>query len=143
MTIQDLVQRCELQVLTGSALLDRTVRGCYIGDLLSWAMGKVRVDNAWLTVMGNVNAVAVAVLADAACIVLVDNATLDPEAEKKIPYMNSDYSEYLVKVIGDDFSTDRWKWITGLTGIHKLTYKLSNSINRNNSFYRYILENKE
>ena len=83
MTIQDLVQRCELQVLTGSALLDRTVRGCYIGDLLSWAMGKVRVDNAWLTVMGNVNAVAVAVLADAACIVLVDNATLDPEAEKK------------------------------------------------------------
>lgn len=83
MTIQDLVQRCELQVLTGSALLDRTVRGCYIGDLLSWVMGKVRVDNAWLTVMGNVNAVAVAVLADAACIVLVDNATLDPEAEKK------------------------------------------------------------
>lgn len=83
MTIQDLVQRCELQVLTGSALLDRTVRGCYIGDLLSWAMGKVRVDNAWLTVMGNVNAVAVAVLADAACIVLVDNATLDSEAEKK------------------------------------------------------------
>ena len=78
MTIQDLVQRCELQVLTGSALLDRTVRGCYIGDLLSWAMGKVRVDNVWLTVMGNVNAVA-----DAACIVLVDNATLDPEAEKK------------------------------------------------------------
>ena len=41
------------------------------------------MDNAWLTVMGNVNAVAVAVLADAACIVLVDNATLDPEAEKK------------------------------------------------------------
>lgn len=67
----------------------------------------------------------------------------DPEAEKKIPYMNSDYSEYLVKVLGDDFSTDMWEWITGLTGIHKLTYKLSDSINRNNSFYRYILENKE
>lgn len=36
---------------------------------------------------------------------------------KDIPNMNSDYSEYLVKVLGDDFSTDMWEWITGLTGM--------------------------
>ena len=33
--------------------------------------------------MGNVNAIAVAALADAACIVLTDNASLDEEARVK------------------------------------------------------------
>lgn len=83
MTLKDLAQRCELQVLTCPDLLDKEFHGCYIGDLLSWAMGKVQSDDVWLTVMGNVNAVAVSVLTDAACIVLVDNASLDQEAAEK------------------------------------------------------------
>lgn len=83
MKIKDLAEQCELQVLTCPDLLEREIKGCYIGDLLSWAMGKVKADNVWLTVMGNVNAVAVSVLTDASCIVLVDNASLDKEAETK------------------------------------------------------------
>ena len=63
----------------------------------------------------------------------------DPEAEYKIPYMNSDYSEYLVKVLGDDFSVDKWKWITELTGIHKLTYKLDERINAPGTVYNKII----
>ena len=63
----------------------------------------------------------------------------DPEAECKIPYMNSDYSEYLVKVLGDDFSVDKWKWITELTGIHKLTYKLDERINASGTVYNKII----
>ena len=63
----------------------------------------------------------------------------NPEIERKIPYMNSDYSEYLVKVLGDDFSEEKWKWITKLTGIHKLTYKLDAAINRKDSFYQHII----
>ena len=38
--------------------------------------------------------------------------------------MNSDYSEYLVKVLSDDYSEEKWNWIKKLTGIHRLTYKL-------------------
>ena len=83
MNIRDFAEQCDLQVLTCPDHLDREITGCYIGDLLSWAMGKVQADNAWLTVMGNVNAIAVSVLADAACIVLVDGATLDAEAKEK------------------------------------------------------------
>lgn len=43
-------------------------------------MGRAPADCAWITVMGNVNAIAVAVLADTACIVLAENAALDGEA---------------------------------------------------------------
>ena len=83
MKISEFAKQCDLQVLTCPDHLDREIAGCYIGDLLSWAMGRVLADDAWLTVMGNVNAIAVSVLADAACIVLVDNATLDAEAKEK------------------------------------------------------------
>lgn len=83
MKIKDLVKQCELQVLTCPDNLEQKITGCYIGDLLSWAMGKVQSGDVWLTVMGNVNAVAVSVLADAACVVLVDGATLDQDAQAK------------------------------------------------------------
>ncbi|MDD5953022.1 MAG: DRTGG domain-containing protein [Oscillospiraceae bacterium] len=83
MNIRQLVEACDLQVLTCPEQTDREITGCYIGDLLSWAMGKVRCGDVWLTVMGNINAIAVSVLADAACIVLVDNAALDQEAAEK------------------------------------------------------------
>lgn len=83
MKLTDLVNACQLTVLTGDDQLDREIDGCYIGDLLSWAMGKVKENNVWITVMGNINAIAVAVLGDAACIVLVDNAPLDEAAKAK------------------------------------------------------------
>ena len=44
-----------------------------------------------------------------------------PDVEKKMPYWNSDYSEYLVKVLGDKYTKEKLDWINNLTGIHKLT----------------------
>ena len=55
----------------------REIAGIFTGDLLSWAMGRAKEGDAWFTVMGNVNAVAVAALADCACIVLCHGAALD------------------------------------------------------------------
>ena len=83
MKIKELAEACGLAVCTGEENLEKEITGCYIGDLLSWAMGKVQAGDVWLTVMGNVNAIAVAVLADAACIVMVDNAVLDDAAKAK------------------------------------------------------------
>ena len=57
--------------------------GCYCGDLLSWVMGRAKADDAWLTVMGNVNAIAVASLADTAGIILVEDAVLDADAKAR------------------------------------------------------------
>ena len=49
----------------------------------SWAMGRAKEGDAWFTVMGNVNAVAVAALADCACIVLCHGASLDAVAKTR------------------------------------------------------------
>ena len=58
---------------------DREVSGGYAGDLLSWVMGRARLGDAWVTIMSNVNIVAVATLADPSCIVLSEGVTLEKE----------------------------------------------------------------
>lgn len=62
---------------------DREVSGCYCGDLLSWVMGRAREDEMWITVMSNVNILAVAALTDIACIVLAEEVSLEPEVAEK------------------------------------------------------------
>ncbi len=46
-------------------------------------MGRAKAGDAWLTVMGNISALAVASLADTACIILTENAWLDEDAKRK------------------------------------------------------------
>ena len=46
-------------------------------------MGRAQAGNVWITIMTNMNVVAVAVLADVACVLLPENAELDQEALKK------------------------------------------------------------
>ena len=58
---------------------EREIKGVYIGDLLSWVMGRAGADNAWITIMSNINTIAVATLADTACIILAEGVTLDNE----------------------------------------------------------------
>lgn len=82
MTVNELKDKLNLTVLVGDDL-DREVEDCYIGDLLSWVMGRAPADSAWLTVMGNINSIAVATLADVSCIILVENAALDDNARQK------------------------------------------------------------
>lgn len=58
---------------------DRQIDGAYIGDLLSWVMGRAKADNAWLTIMSNINVVAVASLADVSCVILCEGVTLEED----------------------------------------------------------------
>ena len=55
---------------------DREIVGVYIGDLLSWVMGRAQMDNAWITIMTNVNVIAVASLADTSCVILAEGVEL-------------------------------------------------------------------
>ena len=61
---------------------DREVSGVYIGDLLSWVMGRAESGCAWITIMSNVNIVAVASLADVACIVLAEGVLLEDDVRR-------------------------------------------------------------
>ena len=82
MTVRELIETLQLETLVEGDL-DRAVTGGYSGDLLSWVMGRARAGDAWLSVMGNVNAIAVCVLADVACLVLCENAALDDAARTR------------------------------------------------------------
>ena len=52
-------------------------------DLLSVAMSKAPTGAAWVTVMGNTNALAVSSLTDCACIILAEGTSLDPNVVHK------------------------------------------------------------
>lgn len=56
---------------------DREIGGVYIGDLLSWVMGRAKADDAWITIMSNQNIVAVATLADTATVILAEGVVPD------------------------------------------------------------------
>ena len=57
----------------------RQVAGGYVGDLLSWVMGRAGQDCAWLTIMSNQNVAAVALMADVACVVLTEGVAPDAD----------------------------------------------------------------
>ena len=98
MTVQQFITTCGF---TAAALPDpdRQVSGVYIGDLLSWVMGRAGADEAWITIMSNRNIVAVATLADTACIVLAEGVTPDEgvaalATEKGVNILQSPVSAY-------------------------------------------------
>lgn len=102
MTVRDLIVPLELDVLCEGDL-DRTVVGGYCGDLLSWVMGRAPADSAWFTVMGNVNAIAVCVLAELPCLILCESAALDDAARTRaeaenIPVLRSSKDAYTLAV---------------------------------------------
>lgn len=82
MTVQNLIVDFSLEVLCcGDKAAEKEVRGGYCGDLLSWVMSKANEGDCWLTVMGNVNSIGVAVLTDVACILLTENSAFDDDAK--------------------------------------------------------------
>ena len=82
MIVKELVEKLNLKVLVEGDQ-DREITGGYCGDLLSWVMGRAKAGDCWFTVMGNINAIGVCVLADCSCIVLCENATLDDNAKMR------------------------------------------------------------
>lgn len=83
---------------------EREINGVYIGDLLSWVMGRAGEGNAWITIMSNANILAVATLADVACIILAEGVTLDGDIvrtamEKGVNVLSSTLSSYKIAKI--------------------------------------------
>ncbi len=83
MKVKDLLKEESFTVIAGEKGLDKELEGVYIGDLLSWVMAHLQENEAWITIQSHVNVIAVAVLNDAACILLAEGAYLDEDAKKK------------------------------------------------------------
>lgn len=106
MTVYELSQSSQFNILSLPEP-EREINGAYIGDLLSWVMGRAQCDNVWITIMSNINVVAVASLSDVSCILLADNVTLDPDVlntakEKGINILSTSLTAYeaAVKISG-------------------------------------------
>ena len=81
----------------------RALEGVYCGDLLSWVMGRAQCGDAWITIMSNINVVAVASLSDVACVILAEGVKLDADAlaaaqQKDISVLSTDKSTYQIAV---------------------------------------------
>lgn len=83
MTVQNLIDSEVFRLVNAGENPGREVTVPFCCDLLSIAMGKAPAGCAWVTVMGNMNTLAVASLADAACIIMAEGAVLDDMAVKK------------------------------------------------------------
>lgn len=83
MKVSELIKKLNLDVITSKDYEDREVKGCYIGDLLSHVMGKATCGDAWITIMNNINIVAVASLTEAACVILCEGIGADEKIIEK------------------------------------------------------------
>lgn len=83
MTIQDLIDSGLFEVVHQGEETDRGIRDVFCCDLLSIAMSRGIEDAAWVTVMGNINTLAVMTLTDMVCIVLAEGARMDEAGMNK------------------------------------------------------------
>ena len=98
MTVKELIDKTELCAAALPAP-EKEVTGAYIGDLLSWVMGKAKSGDAWITIMSNKNILAVAALTDCACVILAegvipDEGVCELALEKGINLLLSNKSAY-------------------------------------------------
>ena len=83
MKVIDLMKANLFELVNEGENIQREISSPYCCDLLSIAMGRMKADSAWVTVMGNINTLAVATLADASCIILAEGSQLDEAATNK------------------------------------------------------------
>ena len=77
-TVSELVSELDLEPVS-LANGGRSAKGAFTGDLLSYALVHLKADEVWVTIMTNVNIIAVASLADAACVIVADGEAIAPE----------------------------------------------------------------
>ena len=58
---------------------DAEVSGGYVGDLLSWVMGRAESGQVWVTIMTNINILAVASLSGVSGIIVAEGAEVPTE----------------------------------------------------------------
>ncbi|NLH01277.1 MAG: hypothetical protein GX488_05175 [Clostridiales bacterium] len=79
MKVKEIAEKLGWQIIYGDG--EREIEGgIYCCDLLSIVMGRAPSDSLWITVMGNVNAMAVAALADVAGVVVAEGMPFDEDA---------------------------------------------------------------
>ena len=104
MTVRQLMDLIGARSLNDNAPLDREIACGYSCDLLSWVMAHGKQDMAWVTVQAHLNVIAVAVLMEMACVILVEGVEAEPASLKKaqdedMPVLATGKTAYEVSVL--------------------------------------------
>jgi len=83
MTVREIQELLDLEVIAGKKGLDCEVTGGYCGDLLSDVMGHAANGILWVTIQSHKNIVAVALLKELSAIVLANGHRPDEDARAK------------------------------------------------------------
>lgn len=83
MTVQQIIDSKLFEVSTIGENTGCEISDIFCCDLLSIAMSKAPAGGAWVTVMANMNTLAVASLTETALIVLAEGVKLDDETKNK------------------------------------------------------------
>ena len=83
MTVKDLIDSRLFELANEGEYLQSEITEPFCCDLLSIAMGKAPEGGAWVTVMANLNTLAVASLTDTACIILAHGVHFDEATQAK------------------------------------------------------------
>ena len=101
MNVCELCGLLEGKLLTNEENAGREVACGYACDLLSWVMAHGREDMAWVTVQTHMNVVAVAVLAEMACVIMpedidMEQASLEKAQAEGLCVLKSPLSAYAI-----------------------------------------------
>ncbi len=99
---RELTQKLNLKIINDA--IDREISSGFVGDLLSWVLGKAKPNSAWITVMTNANVAAVAFMCDVSCVILSDGSKPDANLLKKVKneginLYSSEFSSYELCVL--------------------------------------------
>ena len=83
MTVNQLAEKYNMQVLSEGSTFSSEFKGCFSGDLLSLARSGVTQSDVWVTVQTNLNILGIAALTEAACIIVANNMTVQDEIIKR------------------------------------------------------------
>ena len=83
MTVAELLKLDIFKVINKEGDTEKAITVPYCCDLLSIAMSKSPAGAAWVTVMGNVNTLAVASLTEASVVILAEGVELDEAVVSK------------------------------------------------------------
>ena len=87
MKVLQLVETINGKLITNEATKDNSFEGVYVGDLLSNVMANIKEDNLFVTIMCNINTIAVASLRDIPIIVF--SSLINEDMKRKGEYLGA------------------------------------------------------
>ncbi len=94
MKVSELVEKLNLEIISGNEGLNNTIHGGYACDLLSDVMGNAQEGQVWITLQTHKNVMAIASLKDLAAVILVkglkpDDDTREQSEKEGIPVLST------------------------------------------------------